>query len=224
MELPQQRKQPAPSALPRLGQQASWSRATRRRSGSPPKSRPAIAGSEGGKFLSEAHSPCRPSPATRRSQARRPSSRARRGDQPTRTLAPARTSAARRPQADRPSCSKRKGHRCQCQSEHSTGRRRRGLRPSFRFNRRKMLWQPMPARPAFSIGFPPQTPPGWPGPTHEYRMGVLVPFIRFFPYSAGTGSPVSSPVLCMVVQVGGRCARKYDVKNKTFFLKLFVTE
>ena len=84
--------------------------------------------------------------------------------------------------------------------------------------------QPMPARPAFSIGFPPQTPPGWPGPTQEYRMGILVPFSRVLPYSAGTGSPVSSPVLCMVVQVGGRSARKCDVKNKTFFQKLFVTE
>ena len=55
-------------------------------------------------------------------------------------------------------------------------------------------------------------------------MGILVPFIRVLPYSAGTGSPVSSPVLllCMVVQVGGRCVRKYDLK-KTFFQKLFVT-
>ena len=53
--------------------------------------------------------------------------------------------------------------------------------------------QPIPARPAFSIGFPPQTPPGWPGPTREYRMGILVPFSRVLPYSAGTRSPVSSP-------------------------------
>ena len=51
-------------------------------------------------------------------------------------------------------------------------------------------------------------PPGWPGPTQEYRMGILVPFSRVLPYSAGTGSPVSSPVLCMVVQVWGRLCEK----------------
>ena len=52
-----------------------------------------------------------------------------------------------------------------------------------------------------------------PRPTQEYRMGILVPFIRVLLYIAGTGSPVSSPVLCMVVQVGGRCRRKCDVEN-----------
>ena len=55
--------------------------------------------------------------------------------------------------------------------------------------------QPLSARPTFSIGFPPHTPLGWPGPTKEYQMGILAPFIRFLPYSAGTGSPVSSQVL-----------------------------
>ena len=55
------------------------------------------------------------------------------------------------------------------------------------------------------------------GPIQEYRMGIMVPFSRVLPYSADTGSPVSSPVLCMVVEVGGRCPRKCDLKNKYFF-------
>ena len=40
--------------------------------------------------------------------------------------------------------------------------------------------QPMPARLAFSIGFPPQTAPAWPGPTKKYRMGILVPLSRVY--------------------------------------------
>ena len=32
-------------------------------------------------------------------------------------------------------------------------------------------------------------------------MAILVPFSRVLPYSAGTGSPVSSPVLCIVCMV-----------------------
>ena len=61
---------------------------------------------------------------------------------------------------------------------------------------------------AFSIGFPHQTPPGWPGPTQEYRMVILVTFIRFLRYSAGTWSQVSSPV---------RCRDLCCLKNRTFF-------
>ena len=52
-------------------------------------------------------------------------------------------------------------------------------------------------------------------------MGILVPFSRVLPYSAGTGSPVSSPVLCMVGQVWGRFRDLCCLKNKTFFQKLF---
>ena len=62
-------------------------------------------------------------------------------------------------------------------------------------------------------------------------MGILVPFIWVLPHSAGTGSPVSSPVLCMVgtcTEMYRKCTekmyRKCDVKNKTFFQKLFITE
>ena len=81
--------------------------------------------------------------------------------------------------------------------------------------------QPMPARLAFSIGFPPQTPPGWPGPTQEYRMGILVPFSRVLPYSAGTGSPVSSPVLCMVGTGIGTLPRFVLPQKRNFFSKTF---
>ena len=81
--------------------------------------------------------------------------------------------------------------------------------------------QPMPARLAFSIGFPPQTPPGWPGPTQEYRMGILVPFIRVLPYSAGTGSLVSSPVLCMVGTGIGTLCEKMRRQKQNFFSKAF---
>ena len=81
--------------------------------------------------------------------------------------------------------------------------------------------QPIPARPAFSIGFPPQTPPGWPGPTQEYRMGILVPFSRVLPYSAGTGSPVSSPVLCMVGTGRGTLRRFVLPQKQNFFSKTF---
>ena len=79
----------------------------------------------------------------------------------------------------------------------------------------------MPARLAFSIGFPPQTPPGWPGPTQEYRMGILVPFSRVLPYSAGTGSLVSSPVLCMVGTGIGTLQRFVLPQKQNFFQKLF---
>ena len=81
--------------------------------------------------------------------------------------------------------------------------------------------QPIPARPAFSIGFPPQTPPGWPGPTQEYRMGILVPFSRVLLYSAGTGSPVSSPVLCMVGTGRGTLRRFVLPEKRNFFSKAF---
>ena len=82
--------------------------------------------------------------------------------------------------------------------------------------------QPIPARPAFSIGFPPQTPPGWPGPTQEYWMGILVPFTRVLPYSAGTGSPVSSPVLCMVGTGMGTLCAKVRRQKHFFFSKSLV--
>ena len=81
--------------------------------------------------------------------------------------------------------------------------------------------QPIPARPAFSIGFPPQTPPGWPGPTQEYRMGILVSFSRVLPYSAGTGSLVSSPVLCMVGTGRGTFCAKMRRQKQNFFSKAF---
>ena len=51
-------------------------------------------------------------------------------------------------------------------------------------------------------------------------MSILVLFTWVLSYSAGNRSSVSLPVLCMVVQVGGRCVKKYDVKNKTFFQML----
>ena len=51
-------------------------------------------------------------------------------------------------------------------------------------------------------------------------MGILVQFSMVLLYSAGTGSLVSSPVLCMAVQLGGRCNDLCCLKNKTVFLKL----
>ena len=77
----------------------------------------------------------------------------------------------------------------------------------------------MPARPAFSTGFPPQPPPGWPGPTQEYRMAILVPFIRVLPYSTGTGLLVSSPVLCIAGTGIGRLPLVLMSVNQNIFLK-----
>ena len=52
-------------------------------------------------------------------------------------------------------------------------------------------------------------------------MGILVPFSRVLPYSAGTGSPVSSPVLCMVGTGIGTLRRFVLPQKQNFFSKTF---
>ena len=52
-------------------------------------------------------------------------------------------------------------------------------------------------------------------------MGILVPFSRVLPYSAGTGSPVSSPVLWMVGTGMGTLPRFVLPQKQNFFQKLF---
>ena len=52
-------------------------------------------------------------------------------------------------------------------------------------------------------------------------MGILVPFSRVLPYSAGTGSSVSSPVLCMVGTGIGTLRRFVLPQKQNFFPKTF---
>ena len=52
-------------------------------------------------------------------------------------------------------------------------------------------------------------------------MGILVPFSRVLPYSAGTGSLVSSPVLCMVGTGRGTLPRFVLPQKQNFFSKTF---
>ena len=52
-------------------------------------------------------------------------------------------------------------------------------------------------------------------------MGILVPFSRVLPYSAGTGSLVSSPVLCMVGTGRGTLPRFVLPQIQNFFSKTF---
>ena len=52
-------------------------------------------------------------------------------------------------------------------------------------------------------------------------MGILVPFSRVLPYSAGTGAPVSSPVLCMVGTGRGTLRRFVLPQKQNFFSKTF---
>ena len=52
-------------------------------------------------------------------------------------------------------------------------------------------------------------------------MGILVPFSRVLPYSAGTGSLVSSPVLCMVGTGRGTLCEKMRRQKQNFFSKAF---
>ena len=50
-------------------------------------------------------------------------------------------------------------------------------------------------------------------------MGILVPFIRVLRYSVGRGSPVSSPVLCLVGNGRGALQRFVLSVNQNMFQK-----
>ena len=52
-------------------------------------------------------------------------------------------------------------------------------------------------------------------------MGILVPFNRVLPYNAGTGSLVSSQVLCMVGTGRGTLCEKIRRQKRNFFSKAF---
>ena len=52
-------------------------------------------------------------------------------------------------------------------------------------------------------------------------MGILVPFTKGLPYNAGTGSPVISPVLCMVGTGMGTLRRFVLPQKQNFFPKTF---